>query len=69
VALGAVGEIIACLGRAPTGVEFDSMDGQPTFLFFVLVAPESSTGAHHSRVSQSKRRCGMPRTALTIWAS
>src|SRR6187455_3085755 len=44
--LGSVGEIVACLGRAPTGVEFDSMDGQPTYLFFVLVAPESSTGAH-----------------------
>ena len=28
--LAAVGEIVACLGRAPTGVEFDSMDGQPT---------------------------------------
>src|ERR1043165_1687569 len=37
--LGAVGEIVACLGRATAGVEFDSMDGQPTALFFVLVAP------------------------------
>ena len=46
--LGAVGEIVACLGRAPGGVDFDSMDGQPTYLFFVLVAPESSTGASPS---------------------
>src|SRR5260221_13102350 len=38
--LGAVGGIGACLGPAPTGVEFASMDGQPTFLFFVLVGPE-----------------------------
>ena len=44
--LGAVGEIVACLGRVTAGVEFDSMDGQPTYLFFVLVATESSTGAH-----------------------
>src|SRR5258706_11263561 len=44
--LGAVSEITACLGRAPSGVDFDSMDGQPTYLFFVLVAPETSTGAH-----------------------
>src|SRR5580698_6920654 len=29
--LGTVGEIIACLGRAPGGVDFDSMDGQPTY--------------------------------------
>jgi PTS system nitrogen regulatory IIA component len=53
--LGSVGEIIACLGRAPTGVEFDSMDGQPTYLFFVLVAPESSTGAHLKALARISR--------------
>jgi PTS system nitrogen regulatory IIA component len=53
--LGAVGEIVACLGRAPRGVEFDSMDGQPTFLFFVLVAPESSTGAHLKALARISR--------------
>ena len=53
--LDAVGEIVACLGRAPTGVEFDSMDGQPTFLFFVLVAPESSTGAHLKALARISR--------------
>src|SRR5215212_3252878 len=53
--LGAVGEIVACLGRAPSGVEFDSMDGQLTFLFFVLVAPESSTGAHLKALARISR--------------
>jgi PTS system nitrogen regulatory IIA component len=53
--LGAVGEIVACLGRAPGGVDFDSMDGQPTFLFFVLVAPESSTGAHLKALARISR--------------
>jgi nitrogen PTS system EIIA component len=53
--LGAVGEIVACLGRAPTGVDFDSMDGQPTYLFFVLVAPESSTGAHLKALARISR--------------
>ena len=53
--LGAVGEIIACLGRAPGGVDFDSMDGQPTYLFFVLVAPESSTGAHLKALARISR--------------
>jgi len=53
--LGSVGEIVACLGRAPTGVEFDSMDGQPTYLFFVLVAPESSTGAHLKALARISR--------------
>ena len=53
--LGAVTEIIACLGRAPTGVDFDSMDGQPTYLFFVLVAPETSTGAHLKALARISR--------------
>ncbi len=53
--LGAVGEIVACLGRAAGGVEFDSMDGQPTYLFFVLVAPESSTGAHLKALARISR--------------
>jgi len=53
--LSAVGEIVACLGRAPAGVDFDSMDGQPTYLFFVLVAPESSTGAHLKALARISR--------------
>jgi len=53
--LGAVGEIVACLGRATSGVDFDSMDGQPTYLFFVLVAPESSTGTHLKALARISR--------------
>ena len=53
--MSAVSEIVACLGRAPGGVDFDSMDGQPTFLFFVLVAPENSTGAHLKALARTSR--------------
>ncbi len=53
--LSSVGEIVACLGRATAGVEFDSMDGHPTYLFFVLVAPESSTGAHLKALARISR--------------
>jgi PTS system nitrogen regulatory IIA component len=53
--LSSVSEIVACLGRAPGGVDFDSMDGQPTFLFFVLVAPENSTGAHLKALARISR--------------
>lgn len=53
--LPAVTEITACLGRAPAGVDFDSMDGQPTYLFFVLVAPETSTGAHLKALARISR--------------
>lgn len=53
--LSSVTEITACLARAPSGVDFDSMDGQPTYLFFVLVAPESSTGAHLKALARISR--------------
>lgn len=51
----AVDGIIACLGRSRGGVDFGSMDGQPTFLFFVMVAPESSTGAHLKALARISR--------------
>ncbi|MEZ4400418.1 MAG: PTS sugar transporter subunit IIA [Kofleriaceae bacterium] len=53
--LAAVSEIVACLGRIQAGVDFDSMDKQPTYLFFVLVAPESSTGAHLKALARISR--------------
>jgi len=53
--LGSVSGIIACVGRIRDGVDFQSMDGQPTYLFFVLVAPESSTGAHLKALARISR--------------
>lgn len=50
-----VHDVIACLGRAPEGVEFDSVDGQPTYLFFVLIAPETSTTTHLKAVARISR--------------
>ncbi len=33
-------------GRSREGLDFDSMDGQPAHLFFLLVAPEDSANIH-----------------------
>ena len=33
-------------GRSRKGVDFESMDNQPTHIFFLLVTPENSTGLH-----------------------
>ncbi len=41
-----VNEPIISFGRSLKGLDFDSMDGQPVYLFFLLVAPESSTSIH-----------------------
>jgi PTS system nitrogen regulatory IIA component len=51
----AVDGIVACLGRSRRGVDFGAMDGQPTHLFFVMVAPESSTGAHLKALARISR--------------
>ena len=42
--LAGVKRVVAAFGRSPQGVDFNSLDGKPTHLFFLLVAPEDSAG-------------------------
>lgn len=44
--LSGVRHPIISFGRSKRGLDFDSMDGQPAYLFFLLVAPENSAGVH-----------------------
>ena len=44
--LNTVEHPIVSFGRSRRGLDFDSMDGQPAYLFFLLLAPESSSGIH-----------------------
>ncbi len=37
---------IICFGRSKRGIDFEAMDAQPVFLFFLLVAPENSASMH-----------------------
>ena len=37
---------IISFGRSRKGLDFESMDGEPVFLFFLLVAPENSASIH-----------------------
>jgi PTS system nitrogen regulatory IIA component len=41
-----VSQPMISFGRSLAGLDFDSMDGQPAFLFFLLVAPENSASVH-----------------------
>lgn len=34
------------LGRSAEGVDFDSLDGQKTYLFFMLISPQEEVGLH-----------------------
>jgi len=53
--LDAVGRLVGALGRAPAGIEFESIDGKPTYLIFMLVAPASSTGVHLKALARLSR--------------
>ncbi len=44
--LKAIDKLLISFGRSEAGVEFDSMDGKPAQLFFLLLAPEESVGVH-----------------------
>lgn len=39
-------KLLISFGRSRRGIDFDSMDGKPAHLFFLLIAPEESVGVH-----------------------
>ncbi len=41
-----INNILVAFGRSTAGVDFDSMDGEPTYLFFLILAPMNSTTIH-----------------------
>ena len=53
--MDSVGRLVGALGRARKGIEFESIDGQPTHLVFMLVAPASSTGVHLKALARLSR--------------
>ena len=42
---GVINPVIS-FGRSREGLDFDSMDGRPAYLFLLLVAPANSSGIH-----------------------
>ncbi len=53
--LPGLGGVIGAFGRHVQGVDFDSLDGSPTHLFFLLVAPEESVGQHLKALARVSR--------------
>lgn len=53
--LAGVKRVVGAFGRSPQGVDFNSLDGKPTHLFFLLVAPEDSAGAHLKALARISR--------------
>lgn len=42
----AVSSLKLAIGIAPQGIDFDSLDGEPSKLFFLLLAPPGQSGPH-----------------------
>ncbi|MCQ2604114.1 MAG: PTS sugar transporter subunit IIA [Spirochaetia bacterium] len=50
-----VPSLVLAIGIAPEGVDFDSLDGEPSNLFFLLLAPPSQSGPHIEALSEIAR--------------
>jgi fructose PTS system EIIBC or EIIC component len=50
-----VPDLVMAAGRTAGPVEFDSLDGQPVRLLFMLIGPESAAGPHIKALSRISR--------------
>ena len=67
-----VDQLLMAAGVAASPVDFDALDGQPVELFFLLVGPESASGAHIkalSRISRLLRREPLRNSLRTVKSS
>ncbi|MDD4940194.1 MAG: PTS sugar transporter subunit IIA [Candidatus Omnitrophica bacterium] len=50
-----VSKLVAAFGVSKKGVDFDSLDGEPAYIFFLLVAPQDSAGPHLKALARISR--------------
>jgi len=50
-----INSLLLGFGLSRRGVDFESMDGRPTHLFFLLLTPESSAGLHLKLLARISR--------------
>jgi len=53
--LNNIDKLIACFAKSTKGVEFASIDNEPTHLFFILLAPHHSAGLHLKALARISR--------------
>jgi fructose-specific phosphotransferase system IIA component len=56
----AVRQLTAAIGIAPQGVDFQSADGEPSKLFFLLLAPPDQSGPHIQALAEIARLAKSP---------
>ncbi len=50
-----VKKLVAAFGISHQGVNFEALDGEPVYIFFLLVAPEDSAGPHLKGLARISR--------------
>lgn len=53
-------DLVVIFGRSQKGIDFDAIDGKPTHLFFLLLAPEHSTGQHLKALAKISKMLKTP---------
>src|SRR5581483_8411841 len=48
-------DVAAAFGLSRRGVQFDSLDGEPVYIFFVLVAPPNAAALHLKALARISR--------------
>ena len=73
-----VNRLVAVLGISKKGINFDALDGEPVYIFFLLVAPKDTAGPHLKALAQISRllrdsyfcelirRCDTPEQVFTL---
>ncbi len=53
--LNGLASIVLLFGKSSQGIDFDSIDGSPVHLIFLLVAPSNSAGVHLKALARLSR--------------
>ena len=73
-----VDQLVAVMGISHKGVNFDALDGEPVYIFFLLVTPKDASGPHLKALAQISRllrdsyfcelirRCKTPEEVYTL---
>ncbi|GAK52621.1 putative PTS IIA-like nitrogen-regulatory protein PtsN [Candidatus Moduliflexus flocculans] len=71
-------EVVCAFGQKPEGADFQSLDGQPAFLFFLIVSPEDDAQSHlkflstisgmlqHGTTRAALRKCSSPQDVVGV---
>ncbi len=67
--LRSIDRLVLSFGRSRKGVDFDSMDGKPAHLFFLLIAPEESVGVHLKTLARISKLLKNPAVRARLMAA